>query len=388
MVAFYELISGPGRVNKRSGSSETACFIVRNGVTGFRGKSAMTRKSRNRPFRKMAIFEASCAFFWPPFLEALLFPLWSSVFWQHSRRGGDTRNATKQGVSERCRGFLHLRALWVCWHGKILWTRLEDNFLRGLLFCTVRCSNFCRNWVSRAKNPWGCRTELVLKRPFFAVCPLRAQIWRAGGARPCRFFSRIWGRCQKCPCGCGAEGFSVFSVFFLTPFLKTWSGPLHIPLFLFGCFSLLFAFFLGLGATPHCTCVFGQLAFDPSYFLGGFWGLLRKTLFFPLKKGYLGSFLSVSLLCLPFVLLGCFHFSLSLTFFFFFLFYFFFFAVFSLFLPSLFFLLFFLVLLLRFCFMRITTSKYYIWKFSFHNLFLFFLFCFSKICSYLCFFII
>ena len=69
--AFYELISGPGRVNKRSGSSETACFIVRNGVTVFRGKSATTGKTRNRPFCKMALFEASCAFFWPPFPEVL-----------------------------------------------------------------------------------------------------------------------------------------------------------------------------------------------------------------------------------------------------------------------------------------------------------------------------
>ena len=117
---FYELISGPGRVNKRAGSFETACFIVRNGVTGFRGKSTMTRKSRNRPFRKMGIFEAfCCAFFWPPFLEALFSRLWSSLFWQHSCRGGHTRNATKQGVSERCCGFLHLQALWACRHGKI-----------------------------------------------------------------------------------------------------------------------------------------------------------------------------------------------------------------------------------------------------------------------------
>ena len=98
IFAFYELISGPGRVNKRSGSSETTCFIVRNGVTGFRGKSAMTRKLRNRPFRKMAIFEVFCAFFWPPFLEALFSGLWSAVLWQHSRWGGHTRNATKQGV--------------------------------------------------------------------------------------------------------------------------------------------------------------------------------------------------------------------------------------------------------------------------------------------------
>ena len=95
-----------------------------------------------------------------------------------------------------------------------------------------------------------------------------------------------------------------------------------------------------------------------------FWGLLRKALFFPLKKGYLGSFLSAPLLCLPFVLLAFFHFSGSLSLSLYLSF--FFFIVF--FLPCclvflftfLVLLLLFFVLLLRFCFMRRTTSTYYI----------------------------
>ena len=242
----------------------------------------MTRKSRNRPFRKMAIFEAFCAFFWPPFLEALFSPLWSSVFWQHSRRGGHTRNATKQGVSERFRGFLHLRALWACRHGKILWTRLEDNFLRGLLFCTVRCSKFCRNWVSKVKKPLGLQNRARFEKAIFrSVSAARANLARGGCAAVSFFFSDL-GSLPKMSLRLRCGGFfRLFRFFFSTPFSKTSSGPLHIPLFFFGCFSLLFAFFLGLGATPHCTCVFGQLAFNPSYFLGFFGVFLEKHCFSP-----------------------------------------------------------------------------------------------------------
>ena len=66
----------------------------------------------------------------------------------------------------------------------------------------------------RSKNPWGCRTELVLKRVFFAVCPLRAQIWRAGGARRCRFFSWILGPCQNGLAAAVRRVFPCFPVFF------------------------------------------------------------------------------------------------------------------------------------------------------------------------------
>ena len=74
----------------------------------------------------------------------------------------------------------------------------------------------------RSKNPWGCRTELVLKRVFFAVCPLRAQIWRAGGARRCRFFFVAFGYPSKMglPLRCGGF-FRVFRFFLLTPFSQT-----------------------------------------------------------------------------------------------------------------------------------------------------------------------
>ena len=214
------------------------------------------------------------------------------------------------------------------------------------------------------------------------------------------FFRGFWVPVKMAlPLRCGGF-FRVFRVFFDPVFenLK-WSSS-HPPLFLW-------VFFL---FCSHSSWDWGQrriahmflaVGLQPFLSFGGFWGLLRKTLFFPLKKGYLGSFLSVSFLCLPFVrpwLLSLLFVNLSLSLYlsislslslsFFFLVFFFFLVVLFLFLPSLFFWLFFLVLLLRFCFMRRTTSEYYIWKFAFHHLFcLFFCFVF-QICSYLCFFII
>ena len=132
----------------------------------------------------------------------------------------------------------------------------------------------------RSKNPWGCRTELVLKRVFFAVCPLRAQIWRAGGARRCRFFSWLLGTHQKWACRCGAEGFSVFCGFFVRPRFRK---P-QVVLFTSPSFSLgVFLFWL------HSSWDWGQCRIA-LVFLGSwpstlliFWGLLRKALFFPLN---------------------------------------------------------------------------------------------------------
>ena len=189
------------------------------------------------------------------------------------------------------------------------------------------------------KNPWGCGAELVLKRPFSAVCPLHVQIWRAGGARPCQFFSRIWGRCQKCFRGCGAEGFSVFwGFFFSTPFSQTSSGPLHIPLFFFGCFLFCSHFSWDWGQRRIARVFLGSW---PSTLLifGGFWGLLTKTLFSPWKRVILVHF-SVSPLrvSLSFSLASFTSLCLSLSLIF--LSCFSFFVVLSLFLPSLFFAVF------------------------------------------------
>ena len=278
----------------------------------------------------------------------------------------------------------------------ILRTCLEDNFFRMLLFCTVRCSNFCRNWVSKVKKTLGLQNRARFEKGIFrSLSAARANLTR-GGCAAVPFFFVVFGSLSKWPCRSGVEGFSVFSGFFFDPVFENlkWSSS-HPPSFSLGVFSLLFAFSFGLGATPHCTYVFRQLAFNPSYLLGVFGVFLEKHCFSPWKRVIWVHF-SVSPFCvsLSFVL-GFFHFSLwlslslylslyfSLSFFFL---VFFFLVVLSLFLPSLFFCCFFLVLLLRFCFMRRTTSKYYIWKFGFHHLFcLFFCFVF-QICSYLCFF--
>ena len=220
-----------------------------------------------------------------------------------------------------------------------------------LLFCTVRCSNFCRNWVSKVKKPLGLQNRARFEKGIFrSLSAARANLAR-GGCAAVPFFFVDFGSLSKWPCRCGAEGFSVFSGFFLTPFSKTSSGPLHIPLFFFGCFFSFVRILLGIGGNAALHICFWAVGLQPFLSFGGFWGLLRKTLFFPLKKGYLGSFLSVSFLCLPFVrpwLLSLLFVTLSLSLYLSiflslssFLF-FFFLVVLSLFLPSLFFCCFFL----------------------------------------------
>ena len=169
----------------------------------FRRKVDDDQKIAKSAFSQRAIFEAFCAFFWPSFLEALFSRLWSSVSWQTGVEV-DTRE-TLQNKGFR-NDFASLYLFEPFWRVEKAWfcgPVLRIIFFRVLLLCTVRCSKFCWNWVSRVKNPWGCRTELLLKRAYFAVCQLRAQIWRAVGARPCHFFgvsfwqSEIWYRKAK-----------------------------------------------------------------------------------------------------------------------------------------------------------------------------------------------
>ena len=266
-------------------------------------------------------------------------------------------------------------------------------FSVGYYFVRFHVRNFVEIGFPSSKNAWGCRTELVLKSVFFAVCPLRAQIWRAGGAQRCRFF--FGGFRVPVKNGLAAavrRVFPSFPVFFFDPVFENlkWSSS-HPRLFLWVFFSFV-RILLGIGGNAALHVCFWAVGLRPFLFFGGFWGLLRKALFFPLKKGYLGSFLSVSLLCLPFVLLGVFHFSLSLSlslslFLLFFLF-FFFLVVFSLFLPSLFFGCSFLSC----CFVFVSWEEQH-QNITFESFIfiiyvcLFFCFVF-QICSYLCFFII
>ena len=202
-----------------------------------------------------------------------------------------------------------LRSLLAFRKGFILWTPLEDNFFRLLLFCTVRCSNFCRNWVSKVKKPLGLQNRGRFQKAIFRnVSAARANLAR-GGCAAVSFFSVDFGSLPKMSSRL-RRVFPSFAVFYVRPRFRK---P-QVVLFTSPSFSLgVFLFWL------HSSWDWGQCRIAV-VFLGSwpstlliFWGLLRKALFFPLKKGYLGSFLSVSLLCLPFVLLGFFHFSLSLS---------------------------------------------------------------------------
>ena len=140
---------------------------------------------------------------------------------------------------------------------------------------------------------------------------------RKFGARGVRggavFFRGFWVPVKMAlPLRCGGF-FRVFRFCFWPRFRKPQVVLFTPPSFSLGVFSLLFAFFLGLGATPHCTYVFGQLAFNPSYLLGVFGVFLEKHCFSPWKRVIWVHF-SVSPFCvsLSFVL-GFFHFSLSLS---------------------------------------------------------------------------
>ena len=293
-----------------------------------------------------------------------------------------TRNATKQGVSEPLRVSVPLRSLLAFRKSFILRTCLEDNFFRMLLFCTVPCSKFCRNWVSKLKKPLGLQNWARFeKRIFRSVSAARANLAR-GGCAAVPFFFVDFGSLSKMalPLRCGGF-FRLFRFFFRARFRKPQVVLLTSPSFFWVFFSFV-RILLGIGGNAALHVCFWAVGLRPFYFLGVFGVFLDKHCFFPLKKGYLGSFLSVSLLCLPFVLLGVFHFSLShslslslsLSISLSFIFLVFFCPCCLLFIFTfLVFWLFFLVLLLRFFFffMRRTTSKYYIWKLYFHNLCLF-----------------
>ena len=142
LTGGYELISGPGRVNKRARSSETTCFKAWNGERFFRARLRMVKNSRNRTFRKMPFSRHFAHFFGHPSLRPF-FPL--VLFWLVGRmlmNEVDARNATKQGVSDRFRVCLPLRPRHLLEKASILRTVFNDNFFCVLLFSIFRSSNF------------------------------------------------------------------------------------------------------------------------------------------------------------------------------------------------------------------------------------------------------
>ena len=159
------------------------------------------------------------------------------------------------------------------------------------------------------------------------------------GARACQVFCRSWGHHQNGLAAAVRRVSASFSFFFWVS--QTSSAPLLTPLFCLGVFCHLFVFFLGLGATPHCTCFLGSW---PSRLLfGGFLFVFLQKHCFPLAKWGILVHFSVSPV---FFSLACFTFpfhSLSLSLYFLFhvscFFSLFFFLVFWLFNFALFFLL-------------------------------------------------
>ena len=287
----------------------------------FPRKIAYVQKIAKSDFSEKCHFRGILRIFWPPFLEALFF-LGALLARRTNVEEVDTRETLRN------KGFRTDFASFFLFDPSIC---LKKPRFCGpsstiifpacyyFLFSEVR---FLTKLGFEVQNALGLQSRgRFQKRLFCIVSGARARKFDAMGARARQFFCRVWCRWQKWPCRCGAEGFRVFFGFCLaTPFSQTSSGPLHTPLFLFRCFSLLFAFFLGLEATAHCTCVFGQLAFDLPFFcfLGSF---LQKHCFSPWRRVILVHF-SVSpfrspwLLPLLFITL-----SLSLYLFFFLVFF-------------------------------------------------------------------
>ena len=343
------------------------------------GKIAKFTFWQNGPFRGflrtfLATLPGSPFFVDFVFLLVCL-PRYLSTRWTHAKR------YKTRGFGADLASFLPRRLLLWSYEKKLRFCgpNLDDNFFPRLtIFYGSEVRFFDEIGFWRFKNALGLQNRGHFQKGIFGSCVgLRAQIWRAASARRRRYFFLVVFACGPTN-GLAAAVRRVFRVFFGfccgRLFRKLQVVLFTPPSFCLRCFSLLFAFFLGLVATPHCTCVFGQLAFNPSFFGGAFGVLLEKHCFPPWKTVIWVHF-SVSPFCVSlFVVLGFFHFSLSL---FLSIYLSFFFIVF--FLPCclvfiftfLVLLLLFLVLLLRFRFMSRSTSKYYISKFFFHNLCLF-----------------
>ena len=317
--------------------------------------------AENRPWsdnREIGLFAkgAFCAFFWPHFLQAVFSRLCSSVSWQDSRGGGYTRNATKQGVSERFHVFLSLRALLARWKCVILRTFLEDNFFQCVTVFYVSKFEILTKLGFQSKKALGAAEPSSFRKGHFLHFVRCARKFDARWARGRVGFSVGFGVVAKNARAASVRRFSAsFPVFFCDPVFANfkWSSS-QSPSFCLGVLFFIRIFFGNGGNTALHVCFWavGLQSFIFSWFLGFF----LQNHCFPaenIKRVSLVHF-SVS----PLVLLG-FFFSL----FFVALFFLFFssLVVLSLFYPSSFLLSFFV--LFRFCFTKRTTSKYYILRF-------------------------
>ena len=231
----------------------------------------------------MALLEAFCAFFWPPFPEALFsLTLVCCLLPRHLSKWPPAKRCKTRGFGAISRLCASSIPCGVSKRASFCGPVLRIIFCVCYYFVRFDVRVFVEFGFQRSKNPWGCRTELVLKRVFFAVCPLRAQIWRAGGARRCRFFPWFLGTHEKWACRCSAEGFSIFFGFFFFNAVFAnfkWSSS-HPPLFLWVFFSFV-RILLGIGGNAALHLCFWAVGLQPFLFFGVF---LEKHCFSPWKR--------------------------------------------------------------------------------------------------------
>ena len=281
------------------------------GSVSFRAKLRMVRNSRNRTFQKNAILATFCALFWPPFLEALFLTWCSSGLLQKCRRGGRTRNATKQWGSDRFRVYLARRLL-LCWSklrfcGPNLTTISSACYY--FLLSEVRFFDEIGFWGSKTR--WGCRAEVVFKSVFFCVVSgARANLTRgkrAGVTISCR----VWCGSQNGLAAVVRRVFASFSAFFGDPFSQTSSGAFTPPSFCLGVFLFCLPSSWDWGQRRIARVFLGSWPSTFLFFLV-FRDLFTKTLFFLWKRVILVHF-SVSPFRSPWLLsLLCVTLSLSI----------------------------------------------------------------------------
>ena len=166
--------------------------------------------------------------FFARFLRFIISHLWRLGSWQRAPRCTRTRNASKQGISERFGVFVPLELV-------------VDTFGKKRL------------GAAELRSFWKCR---------FSHFSGRGPTYDFFGSQVCRVWVRVrlvaenglWLRCRgflRFLRGCSFD--AVFAN------LKTISS--NSPPF-FSCFIFFCVFFLGLGSTQPCTCVFEPLALN------------------------------------------------------------------------------------------------------------------------------
>ena len=233
--------------------------------------------------------------------------------------GGHTRNATKQGNSERFRVSVPLRALLACRKGLILRTRLEDNF-------------------SACYYLYGSMFEILSTLGFKGQKTL-------GAAEPSSFWKGHFSQCVRCARKFGARGvlLGLGQRRIARVFLGSWPSTLLSFLGCLGLFTKALFFPWKWVILVHFSVSPFRVSF--SFSLVSFTSLCHSLFLFFLV------FFPPLPCCLVFIFLPCI------------------FAVISCRVSS----------LLSLLFHAKTTSKYYIWKLPFHKLLLFiFLVCLSN----------